>query len=165
MREAVPAHDLDAESAAADWARWMAREEIAVQWIVYAPDELERFLGLRRRGILADGPRTTLMLVLGRYADAVDGAPRDLLPFLAALPGEEVLPWMTCAFGGRENACVLAAAALGGHGRVGFENNLHLPGGALAPGPEALVAQAAAGLPGLGLRPASVTEARAVFGG
>ncbi len=165
VREAVPAHDLDAESAAAEWARWMAGEEIAVQWIVYAPNELERFLDLRRRGILADGPRTTLMLVLGRYVDAVGGEPRGLLPFLAALPGDVALPWMICAFGGRENACVLTAAALGGHGRVGFENNLQLPNGTIAAGPEALVAQAAASLSGIGLRPASVAEARARFGG
>ncbi len=31
-----------------------------------------------------------------------------------------------------EAACISAAMALGGHGRVGFENNLYLPDGSLA---------------------------------
>ena len=38
--------------------------------------------------------------------------------------------WSVCAFGRREAACVTAAALLGGHVRVGFENNLTLPNGA-----------------------------------
>ena len=33
---------------------------------------------------------------------------------------------MTCAFGRYENACVTAAALLGGHVRVGFENNARI---------------------------------------
>ncbi|WP_352911906.1 3-keto-5-aminohexanoate cleavage protein [Mesorhizobium sp. M0923] len=55
----------------------------------------------------------------------------DLLPFL-----EESKPrfahWSVCAFGAREAACVTAAALLGGHVRVGFENNRQLAKGALA---------------------------------
>jgi 3-keto-5-aminohexanoate cleavage enzyme len=37
-----------------------------------------------------------------------------------------------CAFGSREAACVTVAAGLGGHVRVGFENNVQLPGGTIA---------------------------------
>lgn len=46
---------------------------------------------------------------------------------------------MVCAFGDQEAACVTAAALLGGHARVGFENNLFLPDGTLASGNQDLV--------------------------
>jgi uncharacterized protein (DUF849 family) len=39
---------------------------------------------------------------------------------------------MVCAFGRYEAACVATAALLGGHVRVGFENNLHRPDGRIA---------------------------------
>jgi uncharacterized protein (DUF849 family) len=70
---------------------------------------------------------------------------------------------MLCAFGPREAAAGLAAAALGGHARVGFENNLQLPDGALAPDNSALVAAVAAALPATGRRVATPAEARALF--
>jgi 3-keto-5-aminohexanoate cleavage enzyme len=45
-----------------------------------------------------------------------------------------------CAFGPREAACVTVAAGLGGHVRVGFENNLKLPDGRVAESNADLVA-------------------------
>lgn len=42
------------------------------------------------------------------------------------------MPWFVCAFGGFEARCALIAISLGGHARVGFENNLHRPDGSLA---------------------------------
>ena len=38
-------------------------------------------------------------------------------------------PWSLCAFGATELRCMGAAIALGGHVRVGFENNLFNPDG------------------------------------
>ena len=62
-----------------------------------------------------------------------------MLPFLAAHDAD--CPWALCAFGRREGACVLTAAGLGGHVRVGFENNLRLADGRLAASNAELVAQ------------------------
>lgn len=45
-----------------------------------------------------------------------------------------------CAFGPREADCALTAALLGGHVRLGFENNMALPDGSTAPDNAALVA-------------------------
>ena len=56
-----------------------------------------------------------------------------------------------CAFGRREAACVTAAALLGGHARVGFENNLTLPTGARAASNAELVGAAMCGLEAVGL--------------
>ena len=47
---------------------------------------------------------------------------------------------MVCAFGRQETACVTAGALLGGHARVGFENNFVLADGTTAKDNAALVA-------------------------
>ena len=72
-----------------------------------------------------------VLYVLGRFALLRTAAPSDILPYLApGMPRFE--SWSVCAFGRREAACVTAAALLGGHARVGFENNLFLPDGVRA---------------------------------
>ena len=77
--------------------------------------------------------------------------PRDLLPFLAPdMP--RFHSWSVCAFGRRETACVTAAALLGGHGRVGFENNFSLPDGARAASNADLVGAAARAFEAVGLQ-------------
>ena len=71
-----------------------------------------------------------LLFVLGRYSAGQTSDPRGLLPFLDELSHEA--PWMVCAFGTGEHRCAATAAALGGHVRVGFENNLALKDGSPA---------------------------------
>jgi uncharacterized protein (DUF849 family) len=46
-----------------------------------------------------------------------------------------------CCFGEHENAAALHAASAGGHVRLGFENNVLLQDGSLAPDNSALIAQ------------------------
>ncbi len=139
LRELIP--DQATESVAAEFLAWLVREHIWPQYILYSPEDLARFADLRRRGLIP-GERPSVLCVLGRYSSGQRAEPADLLPFLTAdLPDD----WSLCAFGPRENACVLLAAALGGHARVGFENNLWLPDGSQAPDNAALVAAAAAG--------------------
>lgn len=62
-----------------------------------------------------------VILVLGRYADGLPSDPEALRVFHAALPPDT--PWMICAFGSSEHACLREAARLGGDLRVGFENS------------------------------------------
>jgi 3-keto-5-aminohexanoate cleavage enzyme len=66
-------------------------------------------------------------------------------------------------FGVLESACVLTAAGLGGHVRVGFENNLWLADGSLAESNADLVTQARKALPLLGCRPANIEATRALL--
>jgi 3-keto-5-aminohexanoate cleavage enzyme len=63
-----------------------------------------------------------------------------------------------CAFGRREAACVVAAALLGGHIRVGFENNLLLPDGTLAGSNADLVRQVVGTLGTCGIATASAGD-------
>ncbi|MDZ5650260.1 3-keto-5-aminohexanoate cleavage protein [Nitrospirillum sp. BR 11828] len=166
IRELAPdsAHEKDA----ADFFAWLARERIMVQTILYSRDDLLRWHDLRRRGVVPEVPHF-LLYVLGRYTAGQVSDPRDLLPFLepvADAPNDNTgdVPWAVCAFGRRENACVLTATGLGGHVRVGFENNLHLPDGTLAPDNAALVAAAAQGGRLMGRPPATADDVRARFG-
>jgi uncharacterized protein (DUF849 family) len=162
VRELIP--DPAAEATTADFLAWLDRERIRAQYILYSDAEVRRFADLHRRGIIPDA-HPLVLFVLGRYGPADASRPRDLLPFLAAwdAAGAPGL-WGACAFGAGEGACAVAAAALGGHPRVGFENNLLLADGRTAADNAALVRQLVDALPVLGLRPASAVEARRLFG-
>jgi 3-keto-5-aminohexanoate cleavage enzyme len=156
LAELIPDEETTEEAAA--FLDWLRRERIAPQYILYAPDEVARFHDLRRRGVIPQR-RPCALFVLGRYAGQVEGQPRDLLPFLAAHDAE--CPWAVCAFGRREAACVLTAAGLGGHTRVGFENNLWRADGGLAASNAQLVEQVAAGARLLGREVADIATTRA----
>ncbi len=133
LREILP--DMASEAAGAAFLGWAHREEIVVQYILYDVADVERYGALRRRGLIPEG-RHWVLFVLGRYAAGQRSSLADLLPMLAAWRVmDEVtadIAWATCAFGPREIECSLGAAALGGHVRIGFENNLLLPDGRTA---------------------------------
>jgi uncharacterized protein (DUF849 family) len=158
VREIVP--DEAHEPAAAEFLAWMLGAEIMVQYILYSDEDLARFDDLIRRGVVP-GERHSVLFVLGRYAKDQTSSPTDLLPFLAANRKGHV--WSLCAFGPREIACAVAAAALGGHARVGFENNFYLPDGSLAPDNAASIAAAAAGARAIGRPLADGDSARALM--
>jgi 3-keto-5-aminohexanoate cleavage enzyme len=145
VRELIP--DPGAEQEAASFLAWLSNEAVAPQFILYSAEDLARFDDLRRRGVVPDA-FTDVLYVLGRYTKDQQSNPRDLVSFLAADAGR--YPWTVCAFGQREHACAVTAAAMDGHIRVGFENNLHLKDGRLAPDNAALVADVAAAVATLG---------------
>lgn len=135
----------DGEDKAAAFYHWAFDAGIALQHILYTPDEVSRLAYLVRRGVVP-GSDLSVLYVLGRYGDGVS-QPEDLLPFLAAAKEHEldVMLWSVCAFGAGEGAVALAAMSLGGHVRVGFENNMLLNNGTMAPHNAALVSQVADG--------------------
>jgi 3-keto-5-aminohexanoate cleavage enzyme len=110
------------------------------QYILYSDEDLVGFDRLVARGLIPPG-RLFLLFVLGRYTPGQKSDPTDLLPYLAR--NSEGHRWAVCAFGAKEAACAGAALCLGGHVRVGFENNLRMADGSSAPSNAALVGQAA----------------------
>ncbi len=148
VRELVPGPDDEAEA-----ARFLAdtvTDGTLPQYILYSPEDVARFGDLVAREVVPSTPASVLF-VLGRYTAGQQSAPADLLPFLAAWQTLDLaLPWFVCAFGATENACALTAAALGGHSRVGFENNTLLRDGTTAADNAALVAQVRSGADALG---------------
>ena len=107
--------------------------------------------------------RPFLLFVLGRYSADQQSSPADLDAFVTAL-GNRGFPWAMCAFGRREADCALTSARLGGHVRVGFENNLYLPDGRIAPSNAALVAATVDLLRAEGFGVMDAVAARALMG-
>ncbi|MET0529545.1 MAG: 3-keto-5-aminohexanoate cleavage protein [Microvirga sp.] len=146
LRELAP--DEASEPAFAEFLTWLRQERIVPQIILYTPEEAIRLDEMRRRGLV---PFETIpvLYVLGRYTPGQTSHPTDLLPFLAS--GQPNFSnWMVCAFGCHETACVTAGALLGGHVRVGFENNLDLPDGTRAGSNAELVRDAVVALSACG---------------
>ncbi|MDH3228256.1 MAG: 3-keto-5-aminohexanoate cleavage protein [Alphaproteobacteria bacterium] len=160
IRELCP--DEPAVGAFAGFLSWLKSESISPQFILYSPDDCERFADLRRLGVVPYD-RPFVLNVLGRYTPDQKSVPANLLPFLQSGNGLAI-DWAICAFGPRECACALTAAALGGHARVGFENNIHLADGSVAPDNAALVGQIADGTRLLGRGLADADRARAHLG-
>lgn len=125
------------ETEAAAFLAWCRRERVATQYILHEVGDLDRLDDLHARGVVP-GRSPFRLYVLGRYAGAAPAEPADLVPFVAHDAHDQ--PWAVCAFGPREAACATVAAALGGHVRVGFENNLQLPDGTVADSNADLVA-------------------------
>ncbi|HIP79238.1 MAG TPA: 3-keto-5-aminohexanoate cleavage protein, partial [Kiloniellaceae bacterium] len=165
VREIIP--DAPSEAEAGPFLAWLAEAGILPQYILYDEADLARFAALKAAGVIPPGP-AFLLFVLGRYTPGQRSQPADLLPFMAArqaVPEVAALPWAVCAFGPRENACVTTAAALGGHARVGFENNLYMASGALAADNAELVAAAAAAAQVIGRPLADAATARRLMRG
>ena len=159
LREICPAgHD---ESAAADLFAWMRKESVWPQYILYSADEVLRFEEMRQRGVFADSA-PFVMLVCGQYANGVAGTVADLRAMLAVLDSD-TCPWAVCCFGKNENEIMLTAGDLGGHVRLGFENNLHLKDGSLAPNNAALVRQFLNDRTSAERTPATAAEVRTAF--
>ena len=146
---------------ARDFFAWCDDNRVHIQHIVFSADEFRHFLEYRERGLVPAAHRCVLF-VLGRYNVGFQSDPAELEPFLQH--GVDGLDWFICAFGKREQECVLAAIAAGGNARIGFENNLYLPDGSIAENTAALVQSLADRLESDGLALASAEEARQRLG-
>jgi uncharacterized protein (DUF849 family) len=140
---------------------WCDEQQVHIQHILFSADETRQFFDYRDRGIIPAEHRC-LLFVLGRYSAGMQSSPADLEPFLEH--DLEELDWFTCAFGRREQDCVLAAIRAGGNARIGFENNLYLPDGSLAGSTAALVESLVAEMKILGLNAANAEAARQRLG-
>jgi uncharacterized protein (DUF849 family) len=136
-------------------------ERISPQYILYEPGEVARFHALRRDGTIPQAAPFVLF-VLGRYlAPGQSMAPSMLLEFLAR--HDEACPWAVCAFGRAETACLAATAALGGHVRVGPENNRLRADGSVAAGNAERVAAIVAILDSIGRPVATAPQTAALI--
>ncbi len=158
VRELVP--DAASEPEAAAFFRWLVQEHVAPQYILYSEDDLRRYQDLLRREVIPDAAHWVLF-VLGRYGGGAESQPSVLLPFLKLHDPDT--PWAVCAFGRLEHACGVCAVTLGGHVRVGFENNLYLANGNVAEDNAALVAAMRDSVVALGCPLADADAVRARF--
>lgn len=158
LRELAPSAADDA--AAARHLAHLHAAGVALQYILYSAEDAQRFAGWCAHGWVAEAAPNVLF-VLGRYTLGQRSEPRDLLPFLAG--GPPAWTWSVCAFGPTEAQCMAGAVGLGGHVRVGFENNLwHRDGSTVRDNAE-LVANAAALARAAGRPVADAPQARQLF--
>jgi 3-keto-5-aminohexanoate cleavage enzyme len=158
LKEIIP--EYSRESAAGELFGWMFRRKTALQHIIYSVDEFLQLVDLIGRGVVP-GERHSVIFPLGRYAEAQESKPSELIPFLKAMHehgGTERFDWFVCAFGRAETQALVAAAALGGHCRVGFENSLFNADGSLAAGNVERLADLDRALYGVGRARASRPE-------
>lgn len=158
LKEICP--DRDAESEAEAFYRWLVSERIMAQHILYSSDEVERFASLLERGVIVD-EKPFVLFVLGRYAENLTGDPAELDALVSATP--ERVTWAVCCFGRTEHDAVRRSAGLGGHARVGFENNLILPEGGTADDNTDLLRLAVAAGKEAGRPPATADDVREWF--
>jgi uncharacterized protein (DUF849 family) len=90
-------------------------------------------------------------------------ATAQALAFMKSLLPEQAT-WSAFGIGRQQFPIVAEAVRLGGHVRVGLEDNLYLDAGVLAPDNAALVRKAVSVIEGEGARPALPAEARALLG-
>ncbi len=141
MREILSDGD---EAATADLFAFCKAEGIGVQHILYSEEECREFISLHDKLVIPDEV-PQILHVLGRYSVGQVSDPTDVARRAAHFADREV-DWGLCVFGQSETDCLIAALALGGKARIGFENNLHHPDGRLADSNAARVADLVARL-------------------
>lgn len=159
VREISPAGCDEALSA--EFFAFLRRERIAGQYILYDEADILHFSDLLTRGIITDD-RPSVLLVLGRYAENQQSDPADIPALLEVLPAVE--NWSLCAFGASEAECMFAAIRLGGHCRVGFENNMVRADSSMAENNAAQVSEIRSGAESLDREIATPSVARKLLG-
>ena len=129
LRELIP--DEQSEEQGFVFFDWVAAQGILSQIILYDQADIERYFTLRERGVLPKHNQHALV-VLGRYHETQQSSPWDLRALYLERFIEENVRCAMCAFGTREQDCLIHAMLLGLDVRVGFENNHLSSNGQLA---------------------------------
>ncbi len=129
LRELIP--DEQSEEQGFVFFDWVAAQGILSQIILYDQADIERYFTLRERGVLPKHNQHALV-VLGRYHETQQSSPWDLRALYLERFIEENVRCAVCAFGTREQDCLIHAMLLGLDVRVGFENNHLSSNGQLA---------------------------------
>ena len=133
---------------------------VKIEMEVFDTGQLWQAADMCARGVITD-PRPLFQLCLGipwggRATIETMALMRDQLPSNAV--------WASFGISRFEFPMVGAAVVLGGHVRVGMEDNLYLSRGVLTPGNRPLVERAVQIIEAVGDYPASVDEARDLLG-
>lgn len=142
-----------------DIARRIQESGSVAELECYEVGHVDEALALAREGLLR-GP-LHFQFVLGVPGGI--GAREEVLRFLASQVPEGAT-WGCAAVGRHQRPMTELALRLGGHVRVGLEDNIYLDKGVLSEGSAPLVARAAASARELGREPVSPERARALLG-
>jgi uncharacterized protein (DUF849 family) len=127
---------------------------------VYHSGMLNNIWALRERGVLSEP--LLVNLVMGIPGECTKATVKNLVFFVDGLPPDT--QWLVTAIGARNHFRMLGAiVAMGGHVRVGLEDNVYLRHGELARNNGQVVDKAVGLLRETGAEPASPSEARAIL--
>jgi 3-keto-5-aminohexanoate cleavage enzyme len=127
---------------------------------VYHAGMLNTLWALKERGVLVEP--LLVNFVTGIPGEVTRATVKNLLFLVEGLPPNTC--WLTTAIGARNHFRLLGAAvAMGGHVRVGLEDNVYIARGELAESNAQLVTKAVRILRELGAEPASPAEARQIL--
>jgi 3-keto-5-aminohexanoate cleavage enzyme len=125
----------------------------------YEVGHVEEALGLAREGAIVKPLH--FQFVLG--VKGAIPAREDVLQYLRSLVPEDAT-WGVAATGRSQQPMTELAMRLGGHARIGLEDNIYMSKGLLAQGSAPLVARAAAYARSIGRAPAEPAQARRLLG-
>jgi 3-keto-5-aminohexanoate cleavage enzyme len=140
-------------------ARRLRERRLVPECEVYDAGMLDTLRWLLAEGHL-EGPYH-VQLVLG-VPGGISAGERNLRFLMEGLP--EAVHWSVAAVGRHQLPMAELAMRLGGHARVGLEDNLFLSKGVLARGSDELVSRTVELAQGLGREPASPAQARRLLG-
>ena len=128
---------------ASDFFREVLEQGTWPQYILYSAADVKRFNHLRKQNVFGE-KQPFALFVLGSYHDKQPGNPLALDGYLEYCGNS--FPWSVCCFGETEANAIARAYSLGGHGRIGFENNRLLADGRTADDNYQLIAETLANL-------------------
>lgn len=106
----------------ANFMKWINRENIFPQIILYNEQDYLRFEDFRKRGVF-ENDNPFVLFVFGSYAGRTPET--DLVTKKLQVHSLNTsIPWAACGFAENEKECIEHSAENNGHIRVGFENNI-----------------------------------------
>lgn len=140
-------------------ARMMKERGVKPEFEVFEAGMIDNALRLVKDGLVA--PPLHFNFVLG-VPGAMSASVRNLSFLVDSIPADAT--WTVSGIGRHETALGMAAMAMGGHVRVGFEDNIYFYRGELAESNAQLVARIARLAKELGREVATPDEARVILG-
>lgn len=145
------------------WVRVMVEKSIKPEHEVYNPGHMEEVKLLIEKNILKKPYWISFVMDMHRvFQTGVRYTPKNLMHYVDILPSDSI--FSVIAIGRAELPATTLSILLGGHLRVGFEDNVYYSKGVLADSNAQLVTRAARLGRELGREPASPEEARRLLG-
>lgn len=140
------------------WAGFMQEKGVKPELEVYDTGMINTALSLAQKGSLKEPLHFQFVMIGGT---GISPTPKGLLYCVESIP--ENYTWSVCALGRYEMAMAAMAIVLGGHVRVGMEDNIYLSRGILAKSNAELVSKAVRIAKELGREIATPDEAREIL--
>ena len=143
-----------------DFGKAMEENKVKPEVEVYDIGGLDNFLLISKQGFFSDPVNINFVWGVAGGQSFQTGR----LYYPVPCPAARALNFTTCGVGKDEFPCIMQSCLMGGHMRVGLEDNVKMPNGDLAKGNYELVEVAVKVAEAMGREPATPAEAREIMG-